>query len=256
MKQGIRQIAALALLFLLAGFGLAEARTPDIESAMERANAAYKDRQYDAARESYESLKADYPDVWELHYNLGNVYHKLEKTGLAIAHYRKALKLNPREKDILENLRYVESTLKYKIEDKRNWYWVQWLRFVTLFALNELLLGTLAVYALWILLVLLKLALRREGKTFRVLRSLALTVVIVLALPLATQYWVSSVYHDAVVIVPEAEVRYGPTERDQTAFRLTEGLTAQVRKEREDWVLVNVASGETGWCKKKNLKII
>ena len=74
--------------------------------------------------------------------------------------------------------------------------------------------------------------------------------------PAGWKYWDESWRREAVVVVPKAEVRYGPSNADKVAFRLVEGLKVRVLQAREDWCLVGLVNGDSGWSEKKNLEVI
>ena len=63
----------------------------------------------------------------------------------------------------------------------------------------------------------------------------------------------TSVMRDAIVMSKEAEVRYGPSENDQVAFRLGEGLKVYVVDHREDWSRVILVNGDGGWVQSNQI---
>ena len=68
------------------------------------ANRAYADGDYAGARRGYERALADGPRV-NVHYNLGNTFHRLGDPGRAILEYERALALHPRHPDATANLK-------------------------------------------------------------------------------------------------------------------------------------------------------
>lgn len=214
----------------------------------------YKEGKFKESGGIYEKLFAEYPRSWQVAFDLGNVYFRLKQKGQAIAFYEKARKLKPRKKEIRENLAYVRSLIEYKIEDKRNWYLAQWLKFTGRFSWNETLGAFLLLYFFWMSLSLL-IAVRRGGRRMTALRKWIFIFCLFSLLPLATKYFKEKLYRDAVVI-SETDLRYGPSKKDKVALKLSEGLTAQVRKIRGDWCLISFFNGESGWCEKKDLEVV
>ena len=223
--------------------------------SIEKAHECYKHGNYEAAKEIYEAFLKDHPDSEALHYDLGNVYYKLKKIGLAILHYEKARSIKPHDYEINENLAYLQGLIEYKLEDKRNWYWIQWSRFLGHFTWNELVFLSLALYLAFMGLLTLRFLLRKELRFLRLARPLFFLFLLSLA-PLLTKYWYLSIEQDAVVISPTAEVRYGPSDRDRVAFRLVEGLKVEIEETRGEWYRVGLVNGESGWCEKKDLERI
>jgi len=246
----------LLCLMLFAGVllrGVLSAETGG-EDLLKQAGDCYKEGKFSEAGKIYEDLASDYPGSWQIAYNLGNVYFKLKQTGKAIAFYEKAKKLKPRKKEVRENLAYAKSLIEYKVEDKRNWYLAQWLKFVDWFSWNETLAAALLFYFAWMILSILNLV-RRRGRKVLSLKKWILILFLFSVLPLATKYFKEKLYRDAVVI-SGTELRYGPSENDKVALSLSEGLKAQVRKVRGDWCLISFFNGESGWCEKKALEVI
>ena len=58
----------------------------------------------------------------------------------------------------------------------------------------------------------------------------------------------------AIVTAKEGQVRYGPSESDQLAFRLGEGLKLYVMDRREEWSRVLLTNGESGWVRNDQIE--
>lgn len=220
-----------------------------------QANEFYKEGKFEMSRDIYENLAKEHPRAWQLAYNLGNANFKLRKIGKAIACYERAKRLNPHSKEVRQNLEYVKGLLEYKIEDKRNWYWVAWLKLVGRVSWTEVLAVCLLLYLAWISAMLF--ALTPQGRFRGVkFRKTVFVLFLLSALPVLTKYWEHKFCTGAVVIAAETELRYGPSESDKVALKLVEGLGVDVRKMRGDWCLVSLASGESGWCEKESIEVV
>ena len=223
--------------------------------SVDSAHQAYKQRDFERARALYEALAEKHPESWQLHYNLGNTYFKLQKIGKAVLHYERARRMEPRDYELRSNLNYVQGVIEYKVEDKRNWYLIQWLRLAGWLNFEEAFSLALVLYAFGAGLLAWKWFSRREGKIFRLIPAVLIFFSLSLA-PAATKYLEARVFREAVVIAPQVEVRYGPSSADKVAFRLVDGLKVQVEEERGDWFLVRLVNGESGWCEAKDLERI
>lgn len=216
---------------------------------------AYKQGDFEKAAAAYEFIARKYPDSAELHYNLGNAYFKLRKTGKALVEYSRAKRIDPRDYDINENLSYVQGLIEYKMDDKRNWYLIQWDRLMGLVTWQEAVFLSLGFYFAWILLLIARFAVRKNFKLLFLVKPVFILFLLSLA-PAGWKHWDETWRREAVVVVPKAEVRYGPSTADKVAFRLVEGLKVRVQQAREDWCLVGLVNGDSGWCEKKNLEVI
>lgn len=230
----------------------AEQNTP---TRLDKAHQSYKEANFEKAKEIYQTLLEDYPGSAGLHYDLGNVYFKLKKIGYSILEYERARRIKPRDYEINKNLAYVQGLIEYKVEDKRNWYLVQWHKLLGMFSWREVMFLASGFYLFFISFLTLRYFLRRKGPFLKLVNLFF--ILFLLSCPfLMSKYMEEKFYRDAVVVSPQSEVRYGPSLSDKVAFRLVEGLRVRVQEERDDWYLVGLVSGESGWSEKKNLEVI
>lgn len=78
------------------------------QSAFEIGNQYYQKGNYKMAISSYESILKSSQHSEELYFNLANSYYKLNQVAPAIYNYEKALLLDPKDKDILNNLGFAQ----------------------------------------------------------------------------------------------------------------------------------------------------
>src|SRR3989338_6537720 len=102
-------------LILAAVFSLFFAATA-FAGGFEDGNAKYRAGDFKGAAAAYEPLIAAGEGTAAVYYNLGNTYFRLGQKGKAVAHYRRALRLSPRDADTRWNLQILKSTLPDKIE--------------------------------------------------------------------------------------------------------------------------------------------
>jgi tetratricopeptide (TPR) repeat protein len=242
--------------FLISGFWLlvtlplfaatAWSWTADDVSQFKKANASYRQGQYNDAVAGYKALIEKHPEAAILYYNLGNSYHRLSKRGEALLAYERARLYSPRDADIEGNLAYVRGLLEYRVEDKRNWYFRAGEKLLETFTVKEVNMACLFLYFLFIISWSFSLFSRREDiwdwrrKTLLVLTAVSFVLVLLKQVD-------TSIMRDAIIMSKEAEVRYGPSENDQVAFRLGEGLKVHVMDHREDWSRVVLVNGDGGW---------
>ena len=86
----------LATLIVLSIQSLAIAGNGDaMQQTFIQANKAYDSGDYASAVKLYNTIvDAGYAN-WQIYYNLGNCYYRLDETGLCIANYRRAQRLAP-----------------------------------------------------------------------------------------------------------------------------------------------------------------
>jgi hypothetical protein len=251
MKNTVWLIAGL--LFLPSMNAGAQSR--DSLSIFQKANAAYRGGDYAEAANLYESLIAKGEKAANVYFNLGNAYFKQERLGQAILYYEKAKRVKPRDRDIRTNLNYAGELLEYRIEDKRNWYFRTGGALLASFTQKEMGIVSLGCGVFFWLSWIFSLYFRPRMTWGWRRRGLLFLTGIVLCL------WLLKGTHDltvqeAVVLKPQAAVRYGPSHKDQVALRLGDGMKVRLKRTAEGWSQVVLTNGETGWMFQEELGVI
>ncbi|MFH1799799.1 MAG: tetratricopeptide repeat protein [Candidatus Omnitrophota bacterium] len=239
---------------LLIALWFAPAVCEGVETAkvFQEANTSYRTGDYAKAAELYESLLEQKPRVAAFYYDLANTYVRLGKLSRAILNYEKALRLDPRDGDIRENLRYTRGLLEYRVEDTRNWYLKATeavLKYMTEREVYVVVLAVLFVFLAGGILYFLS----ERGVFWNPWQQFVFIVLLLAALVAFGKQVQSNVIRDAIVMQKECEARYGPSEHDQVAFRMGEGIKVFVMDRREDWSRVILTNGESGWVKDSDI---
>ena len=74
------------------------------DDLFKKANELYTSGKYQEAINNYESILNEGAHSFELYYNLGCAYYKLNEVGPAIYYYEKAKQISPLDKDLKVNL--------------------------------------------------------------------------------------------------------------------------------------------------------
>ena len=245
----------LILIFIALSIASEFSFADDINAIFEKANEAYRNRNYTQALADYERIGAKLKNP-VIYYNMANAAFKENQLGKAILYYEKARKMSPRNSDIRKNLAYAQGGVEYRVEDKRNWYLRQFFKFLDYFRLSEMIIALLAVYSLLAITLIFCLITGREF-----LRSnwvSALIVVLVVSVGVTSiQFYRSKFQQKAVVIASgKLDVRYGPSKDEKLAFNLVEGIQLSVDDELNDWYRISIVNGETGWVLKEGIEKI
>ncbi len=241
------------LFWVLIALPAARAWTTAELSDFHKANQNYRSGKFKEAVVLYEALSEKYPESGTLYFNLGNSYYRLGKTGKAILSYERARRFDPRDRDIRYNLNYLRGLLQYKIEDRRNWYLKTFEEILNTFTEKEIILGALGAYLLlifsWVWAVFF-----RKAAPWRFWRKTFLAIVLFFAAVVAAKNVQAHWLRGAIITVREAQVRYGPSESDQLAFRLGDGLKLYVMDRRDEWSRVLLTNGESGWVRNDQIE--
>ena len=235
----------LALL-LWAGSALGQGESLTFDSA----NKLYEEGKYAEAARTYEELLQSGKASEALYFNLGNACFKAGQIGRAIAAYRLAERLNPRDPDLRANLQFARRQIQGPTLPPA--VWQSWLERLTL---NEWTF--VACITLWLLFLLLILGQWRPPWR-RALRSYVLAsgfstlaLLICLALVLHARHFVRR----AVVIDREAVARQGPLDESQTAFVLHDGAELEVLDQKDNWLQVSTDPRRIGWVRRDQVLI-
>lgn len=239
VMQPILAFALLAILFPIL------ARAEISGSAFESANKLYEEGKYSEAATAYARLLQGGETSAALYFNLGNAFFKSGRIGRAIAAYRLAGQMTPRDPDVRANLQFARNQVQ--APSLLPGRWQRWLERLTL---NEWTL--LAAGAAWLWLLLL--AARQWRPELRpALRGYAITAAIaagLLCCCAAVALYETRLTRVAIVIVGDAEVRHGPLGESQTAFTAHDGAELQVLDQKDEWLQVSAGPRRMGWLRR------
>ncbi len=220
----------------------------EVGEAFDGAARLYEQGKYREAAAAYEQLIARSNATVSVWFNLGNAWFKAGEKGRAIACYRRAERLAPRDPEISANLAWARAkvgtaaTLQVAFVD----------RFLRLLTPNEW--AAAAIVGVWGWFVLMMA--REWAPKFLTLSNAAsglLAAGAALMLLVAYTAKVRNARVNAVVIASEATVRFGPLEEAQSAFTLPDGSELLVTDRKGAWMEVRDGMGRRGWVAVRNL---
>src|SRR5579871_2570851 len=142
----IGAILAFVLLAVINGFAT------DITSGFVSANKLYEEGKFSDAASAYETLIQGGTVSSALYFNLGNAYFKSGQLGRAVAAYRDAQRLSPRDPEVRANLQFVRGQVQgptLSLTGVQRWF--------TSLSINEWAKLAAVVFWLWFgLLVLIQ----------------------------------------------------------------------------------------------------
>lgn len=224
----------------------------DVSAEFTAANRLYEQGKFQDAAAAYERLVKAGPPRASVHFNLGNAWLKSQRIGLAIAEFRRAALLDPRDPDIQANLALARSKLTKPPQPDPIW--------VT--ALDRLRLAewmALAGVATWCFACVLWLGRLNNALANRLRGWIPLFGgVAALAVGLATTAVYGERAHPmGVVVTKETKARYGPLEESKELFNLTDGMEVRVLEIQGNWANVELPGlNRPGWVNLQHMVVV
>jgi hypothetical protein len=236
----------MVILIACLSLACAFARSETATSAFEAANKLYEQGKYGDAAGAYEKLAQSGQASLAVYFNLGNSYFKAGQIGRAIAAYRQAERLAPRDPDLRANLQFARSqtqgpTLAVSPGQR-------WLRKLTL---NEWTLWGMCAFWLWLLLLAARQWRPAWKRTLGLYPAAAAVAAGLLGACLAAAFHEERLDRVAVVVARDAVVRHGPLEEPHNAaFTLHDGAELRVLDQKDEWLQITTDARRKGWVRR------
>ncbi|ARV07138.1 hypothetical protein BTO04_10760 [Polaribacter sp. SA4-10] len=231
----------------------------EVDSLFSNANNLYKNGQFEEAIEEYKKIESQDLVSSELYYNLGNSYYKLNKVGPTIYYYEKALKLNPLNQDVKNNLVFAKRLALDNIEElpktvlqRFNKNYLQKLSY-NQWAVVVIVFSVLAS----LLLLLFYFADVPSKKRIYFATSIFSFILLVTSLFITyNQYHFSKKNKVAIVFAEKTAVRNAPTLNSEKVFTLHEGTKVIVLDAVDNWKKIKLVDGKLGWIIADEIKLL
>lgn len=237
---GVLLAAALGL-----GFGLSCVRAETPAAAFDAANRLYAEGKYRNAAGAFEQLRATGVAAAALDFNLGNALFKSGQIGRAIAAYRAAERIAPRDPDVRANLQFARNQVEGPTRPVNRWE-----RWFSRLTVNEW--TGLAATGFWLGFLLLALGQWRPGWRPRlrayVMASATGTLLGAAGLVMALRF--DRGVTTAIVVQREVVVRSSPFEESESAFNAHDGAEFDVLDAKDNWLQITDGGKRIGWIKR------
>jgi tetratricopeptide (TPR) repeat protein len=238
----------MALFILAVALWPLAARPEALSAGFEAANKLYEEGKYADAAAGYKQLLQGGQVSAALFFNLGNAAFKSSQIGQAIAAYRQAERLAPRDPDVRANLQFARNQVQGPtLHVGRGQRWLSHL------TLNEW--SVLTAAAIWLLFLLLALLQWRPALKAN-LRATVLAVAsatVLLAACLVVALCQARFVRIAIVVKPEAVVRAGWFQESKEAFTVHDGAELKVLDQNDKWLQVSTDPLRLGWLPREDV---
>ena len=240
-------------------FCLSSWANPIIYEQFKSANDAYESGKYEVAISEYQSLLKSGLNGFNLHFNLGNSFYKIEEYPLAILHYEKALKIDPASEDVKKNLTLSYAKTTDKIETAKELVINRW--YAELINMNNA--DNWAIYSTALLFLALLFGLiYLFGSSILLKRIGFLSAVIAVVLSLSCfalayqQQNYQATSRSAIIFTPTVSIKSAPGESGTVLFVLHQGTKVKLLDQSNDWINVALPNGNKGWVQETDLREI
>lgn len=239
-----KTVASLLFALLVTATGGQPLCAAEVSAEFEAANRLYEQGKYAEAEAGYQKLVDAGSVSSALYFNLGNACFKSGKIGRALAAYRRAERLAPRDPDIRANLQFARNHIQGPTLVPTRWQ--RWLGTLTL---DEW--ARLAAAAFWLFFLLLAAGQWRPEwrRRLNVYAAMIGGAFVVLCACLLLALHEQRPNRAAIVVAPEAVVRQGPLEDALQAFVANDGAELEVLDRKDNWLQVGAGKRQVGWIK-------
>ena len=245
--------------FIAIIFVFATSLNASVDEKFAEANNLYKAGEYEQAIDAYNSvLNQGYVSV-PLYYNLGNAYFRVDDLPAAILNYERALKIDPLDKDVQQNLDYVNSKILDRFNKVPELFITRWFNAVLgWFTLSQWGVATIVFMVLVCLFAIVFFL----ANSYRI-RQISFYIGIVMAVFLICSYINGGVLKDrienlhyAIVMQPSVMVKSSPDENSTDKFMVHEGCKVEIEDNVNNWCKVKLSDGNIGWIEDSSLENI
>jgi len=210
----------------------------------------YNNSDYNNALKSYlDLLKSGY-DNFEINYNIGCCYYKLDEIGKARFYFERSLIHNPYDSDLNHNLKVIYNKLS-KIQGNYDQILIN---NRILYLIPVVIMTVINIILSIIVVVLLVLLYNFFSKRKLILVFLSIAVFFLLIFTVYNFFQYANVKNQKLIITNKtANVYLTPNENETILLTLEEGYSNKVYGELNNFIKTKFNDGLTGWIKKDDL---
>ncbi len=249
----------IIILFVIA-FGININLFPQAPSSnYSKAITLYNDGNFTNAKDLFlELYKNDYKN-FEVCYNLGNCYYRLNDFPNAILYYERAKKINPYDKDLLNNLEIANSNIVDKFEVIPETFLARfWHRLTSLF--TPVVWNVLFFVFLFLVLILLFIVFFAKRKKLR--KTSLILAIIFFCLFIFTTFINNSIrsqyqnHNTAIIFENSVSAKGSPSTESVDVFVIHKGTKVSVKNSLGEWIEIVLSNGEVGWINSSSVEFI
>ena len=224
------------------------------------ANNLYNNSKYQKSIEIYFQILDSGVHSTELYYNLGNSFYKLNDISNSILFYEKSLKLDPTDRDVINNLKMVNNAIIDDITKipepfinnqlnklSNNFSYSTWGLISIIFSFLFLIIFVLYFFSK-------KPIVKRTSFAFLFILSLLIGSTLKISLDTYEKNYLEKY---AIIFSSKIEIKAEPNLRSENLLTLHAGTKVKIINTfNDEWVKIKLVNGQEGWISKNEIKII
>lgn len=225
------------------------------EGIMIKASENYEKGEFNKSIELYDSLLNSGFYSTSLFYNLGNSYFKAGEFGNAMLYFEKALKYDPNNKDIQQNIFLTKRKIDSEIIELPVFFLKRWWNNIS----NIFSLGIWTFFSiLFMIIMVLFIGLLWFNKGGRLISYANYFIIISLTFFIISTFAANTrrnqIYNNKnAILLKENRIYSGPDIRSEILYKLQPGEKLMLKDSLENWYKVQLMNKEIGWIDKKDL---
>ena len=230
----------------------------DFDENFYKANNYYNNSKYLESINIYESILAEGWESSNLYYNLGNSYFRQNQIGQSIWAYNKALKMDPRNEDLIKNLSIAEAKIKDRIILPDEFYFVKvYGNFKSRYTLKEwLLAGGIIVLFTVVSFLISEFHIFNNLKIVRVVKILILLTVTI-HIVILDKFFDDKDDNIGIIIDNQVEAYSGPFYGDNSVlFNVNEGTEVMIKQNQKNWIEIILLDGKRAWITSDKIRVL
>lgn len=225
------------------------------EDLMIEASENYNKGKFQESIMIYDSLLNSGFYSTSLYYNLGMSYFKTSDFGNAMLYFEKALKYDPKNKDIQQNIYLTKRKIDSEIVELPVFFLKRWWHNI----IGTFSLGIWTFFSiLFMLIIVISIGLLWFNKSWR-LTSYTIYYLIFSLLLFTVSVFAANTIKNQIfsnnntILIKENNIYSGPDTRSDILYRLKSGEKLLLKDSIENWYKVQLMNKEIGWINKKDL---
>lgn len=215
-------------------------------SLWKKANDLYEQKRYEEAKNLYEQLVDQGVSSSSLDYNLGNTYYRLNENPLSILFFERALRKNPNDKKILDNLKLAKERIYQPISEVKPVFFVLWWQnLVTFLGIPVLAIISIIIFLALLAMLFLEISGKRAIPYFgRWFSAGIVFFILFLLLYLSGRSFQSD---NEAIVLNEKVPFYVDLQSEKAEIYLPGGTKVLIKKQQDNMTFVKLPNGAEGW---------